>query len=301
MASTSPLENEFTPVSALQVVLLCILFGANPVAVKISLAGFGPLTTAAIRFAVAAVIIFVWAKVTKRSLTVEKKHRMPIVFIGLILTAQISLFYIGMTQTYATHGAILSNLLPFCILIFAHYFVENDRITARKVIGMLMGFSGVAVVLMDKNGMQPGVKFGDLILLGAVMLWSCRIILTKNTVTDCEPFHTVFYPFVFAAPLFLAGGAFFDPKMVIHIDWRIICALLYQIVVVACFGFVIWNTFLKKYGASSLHSFNFIMPIAGVAISALLIGEAITPHLFTALILIVSGLLVIHYRPSHRG
>jgi drug/metabolite transporter (DMT)-like permease len=300
MAPTSPRGNEFTLASALQVVVLCIMFGANPVAVKISLAGFGPLTTAAIRFGVAAVIIFIWAKVTNRPLTVEKKHRVPIAFIGLILTAQICLFYIGMSQTYATHGAILSNLLPFYVLIFAHYFVKNDRITIRKVIGMLMGFSGVAVMLLDKNGMQPGVKAGDFILLVAVLLWSCRIILTKNTVMDCEPFHTVFYPFVFAAPLFLAGGALFDPKMVIHIDLRIISALLYQIVVVACFGFVIWNTFLKKYGASSLHSFNFIMPIAGVCISALLIGEAITPHLFTALVLIASGLLVIHYWPSHR-
>lgn len=299
MAPMSSFEKEFTPASALQVALLCILFGANPVAVKISLAGFGPLTTAGIRFGVAAVIIFIWARVTNRPLTVAKKHRIPLTFIGLILTGQICLFYIGMTKTYATHGAILSNLLPFCVLIFAHYLVKNDRITARKVIGMLMGFSGVAVVLMDKNGMQPGVKSGDFILLGAILLWSCRIILTKITVTDCEPFHTVFYPFVFAAPLFLAGGALFDPKMVIHIDFAVICALLYQIVVVACFGFIIWNTFLKKYGASSLHSFNFIMPIAGVCFSALLIDEAITPHLFTALILIVSGLLVIHYRPSH--
>ena len=68
---------------------------------------------------------------------------------------------------------------------------------------------------------------------------------------------------------------------------------------IASLGFVIWNTFLKKYGASSLHSFVFIMPIAGVCFSGLLLGESITPHLLTAMVLVATGLMVIHFKPSN--
>ena len=54
---------------------------------------------------------------------------------------------------------------------------------------------------------------------------------------------------------------------------------------------------LKKYGAVALHSFVFIMPIAGVILSGLMLGEPITLSLILSLLLIVAGLLVIHVKP----
>ncbi|GAB6909135.1 DMT family transporter [Desulfosarcina cetonica] len=278
-------------------VTLCAIFGANPVAIKISLAGLGPLTTAAARFAIAAIIIFFWAMATRRPLRVPRKHWMPIAAVGGILTAQISLFYVGMTRAPASHGAILSNLLPFFVLIAGHYVLKTERVTVRKLAGMVMAFTGVAVMLVDKSGLQPGVRTGDYIILAALALWAGRIIATKIILADCEPFHLVLYPFVFAAPLFGIGGVLFDPQMIIRLDVPVLLGLAYQSVVVACVGFIAWNTLLKKFGAASLHAFIFIMPIAGVCFSAVLLGEAITPHLLTALVLVVAGLLVIHYRP----
>ena len=62
-------------------------------------------------------------------------------------------------------------------------------------------------------------------------------------------------------------------------------------------GFVAWNTMLKKYGTVSLHSFIFIMPIAGVALGGLVLGEPITVKILLALAFIVSGILVVHWHP----
>ena len=184
--------------------------------------------------------------------------------VGLILTTQMSLFYIGMTKTNASHSALIANLLPFLVLILSHFFIPGDRITPRKMIGMLMGFSGVFLILSDKVGIRSGYQTGDLIVLAAVFMWACRIIFTKKVIQDFEPFHLVIYPFLFAAPLFLTGGVLLDPTMIIRIDQTIICALLYQSIAIASLGFVAWNTLLKTYGAASLHSFVFVMPIAGV-------------------------------------
>jgi drug/metabolite transporter (DMT)-like permease len=66
--------------------------------------------------------------------------------------------------------------------------------------------------------------------------------------------------------------------------------------VTASFGFVTWNTMLQKYGAVALHSFVFIMPIAGVALGGLLLDEPITPKIIIALLLITSGILVVHWK-----
>jgi len=56
---------------------------------------------------------------------------------------------------------------------------------------------------------------------------------------------------------------------------------------------------LKKYGAVSLHSFIFIMPIAGVLLGGLVLGEPITPKILLALLLIVSGIFIVNLKLVH--
>jgi drug/metabolite transporter (DMT)-like permease len=55
---------------------------------------------------------------------------------------------------------------------------------------------------------------------------------------------------------------------------------------------------LQKYRTVSLHSFIFIMPIAGVALGGLVLGEPITVKILLALAFIVSGILVVHWQPK---
>ena len=298
MASLNKVQSEFSPTSAAAIVSLCVVFGANPVAVKISLSGIGPFTNAGLRFAIAVVVIFIWARLTNRSLGIAPGKWRSIIFISLILTAQISLFYLGMTKTNGTHASLIGNLFPFMVLILSHYLIPGDRMTVRKVVGMLFGFSGVLLVLIDKEGIESGLQIGDAILLVAVFFWACRIVFTKKILVECEPFHLVLYPFVFSTPLFFLGGVFFDPHMISELNWKILSALAYQSIMIASLGFVLWNTFLKKYGASSLNSFVFIMPIAGVCFSNLLLGESITPYLLMAMVLVATGLIIIHIRPA---
>ena len=64
----------------------------------------------------------------------------------------------------------------------------------------------------------------------------------------------------------------------------------------ASFCFVAWISLLQKYGAVALHSFIFIMPVSGVVLGGLMLGEPITGNILIALLLIVSGILLIHFK-----
>ena len=102
---------------------------------------------------------------------------------------------------------------------------------------------------------------------------------------------------VFSVPIFFLEAVLWDTPMISKLDFKIVGAVLYQSLVTAAFGFVTWNTLLQKYGAVALHSFIFIMPIAGVTLGGLLLGEPITSKLLIALALIVAGILVVHLKP----
>jgi len=297
MTSQQPSNPELSFTAVLFTIFLCVLFGSNAVAIKIAFSGLGVFTTAAIRFSIAAVAIFLWARITGRSIALKKGQFHQVLIFSVLFTVQLSLFYLGLSKSNASRGTLLSNLLPFFILFLAHFFIPGDRITKRKFFGILLGFTGVVFMFLDEKAMQAGFRTGDIIILCAVTIWSCATIYLKRIIDTFSPFQLVMYSTMFSVPLFLVAALLWDKAMIFQLNAPVIGAILYQSLVTASFGFVAWNTMLKKYGAVSLHSFMFIMPIAGVALGGLVLGEPITLKILLALAFIVFGILVVHWHP----
>ncbi len=286
-------NQELPFIAAVFASLLCITFGANAVAIKISLSGLGPFTTAGLRFSIAAFTICLWGKITQRSFSIKNGQLHQLLILSIFFTVQIFLFYLGLNRTNASRGTLLINLQPFFILFLAHFFIPGDRITKKKILGLSMGFIGMVLVFLGKKGITTDVQIGDFMILTVAFLWACGTVYRKRIIHTFEPFHMVLYPITFSVPIFFIAGFIWDDPMVAFINTKILISLLYQSLITASFGSVAWNYLLKNYGAVSLHSFIFIMPISGVLFGGLILGEPITINLLLALLLIVSGIAVV--------
>ncbi|MDJ0987065.1 MAG: DMT family transporter [Desulfobacterales bacterium] len=276
---------------------LCVIFGSNAVAIKMTFTGLGVFTTAAIRFSIAALAIFIWAKVTGQTIGLKKGQLHQVLILAVLFAIQLSMFYFGLSKSNASRGTLLANLVPFWILFLAHFLIPGDRITGRKFLGILLGFSGVAFMFAETKGVSAGFRIAELIILLATFIWACSVIYLKRIIADFSPFQITLYSMIFSVPIFFLEAFIWDAPMVSQLDSKIIGALLYQSLITAAFGFVAWNTLLQKYGAVALHSFIFIMPISGVALGGVVLGEPITLKILTALALIVAGILVVHLKP----
>lgn len=291
------LSNQDIPLSAaLFTVFLCTLFGANAVAIKYSLSGLGPFSAAGIRFSIAAAAIYFWARFTGRPFALRKGQASQLLFISVVFTLQLGLLYLGLGKTSASRGTLMVNLQPFFLLLLAHWFIPGDRMTKKKILGLIMGAVGMVLVFSGKKGVTVDVQMGDLMILATAFLWAVNTVYTKRIIHLFSPFQMVFYPMLFCIPFFLLAGFLWDGRMIVNLDGKVLSALLYQSLVTASFGFVAWNTMLLKYGAVALHSFIFIMPIAGVLLGGLILGEPITWELVLALVLIVSGIVTVNFR-----
>ncbi len=276
---------------------LCIIFGSNAVAIKFAFSGVGVFTTAAIRFSIAALAIYIWARATGQSLALKKGQLYQLLILAALFALQLSMFYFGLSKSNASRGTLIANLLPFWVLFLAHFFMPGDRITRRKFFGILLGFCGVAFMFAEKKGVTADFRAGELIILSATFIWACSVIYLKRIISAFSAVQITLYSMVFSVPVFFLEALLWDTPMISKLDFKIMGAVLYQSLVTAAFGFVTWNTLLQKYGAVALHSFIFIMPIAGVTLGGLLLGEPITPKLLIALALIVAGILVVHLKP----
>lgn len=294
MTETIPRNDNFSLLAGTCTSFLCVIFGANAVAIKISLSGLGAFTTAAVRFAIASIAIFLWAKATGRPLRPGKGQPQQLLIVAAFFTLQMSLLYLGISKTNVSRTTLLINLQPFFVLFLAHFFIPGDGITLRKILGLVMGFGGVAFVFLEKKGVTADFHTGELMILAASFLWACQVVYTKKIIHTFENFHLVLYPMVFSVPFFSIGGLAWDQAMVIPVSPKVVGALAYQSLVAASLGFVLWNRLLQKYGAVSLHSFIFIMPVAGVLLGGWILDEPISLKIVAALLLIASGILIVH-------
>ena len=289
-------NRELSLKASLLTVFLTILFGANAAAVKISFAGVGVFSTAGLRFGFAAVAIFLWAVCTGLSLRITLKQARSLFVISLLFTVQIALFYIGLDKTTASHTTLIVNLLPFIVLILAHYFIPGEPVTFRKTVGILFGFFGVLLLVFDKEGASADIRTGDFIVLISVSLWGINAVYIKKVIASIHPVLVTLYPMFMAAPCLLLAGYLYDGEMVRYIDLPIVLALFYQSFVTASFGYIAWNTLVREYGTSMVHSFVFLVPISGVFFGVFLLGEPVTSSLLGSIILIVIGIIVINHR-----
>lgn len=296
MIDAAPQNKDFSFLAASFTVFICMLFGANAVAIKISLEGLGVFTTAGIRFGIASVAIFLWARITGRSFEIKKEQFFQLVVIAIVFTVQLSLFYLGLSKSNASRGTLLVNFQPFFTLFLAHFFIPGDRITKRKIMGILLGFAGVAFVFLEKKGVASDFEVGDVMILAAAFLWSCNAVYTKRIISAFKPFQIALFPMIFSVPFFFLEGVLWDHHMIAFINSKIIGAMVYQSLITASFGFVVWNSLLQRYGAVALHSFIFIMPITGVLLGGLILGEPITINILIAMLLIVAGILMTHIK-----
>jgi drug/metabolite transporter (DMT)-like permease len=276
---------------------LCILFGGNAVAIKVSLLGVGAFTAAGIRFAMAAVVISCWARLTGRPLGLKPGQWRPIAVLAAIFTVQLSLIYLGLSCTDAVRAVLIINMQPFFVLLLAHFFIPGDRLTGRKLTGMALGFGGVVVLFLNPAAIRTGFRLGDVIIMAASVLWAVNGVYTKRVIADFRPFQVVLYPMAIGAPLFFTAGFVWDQEMIGRLSASVVTALLYQGLVTASFGFVAWHYLLRRYGVVSMHAFVFLMPVSGVLLGGLILGEPVTPRILAAMVMIAGGILVIHVHP----
>ena len=112
-------------------------------------ASFSQLLFAGWRFALAGVLVLIVAKCKGHRILPVRSEWKPILWISLFQSMiQYICYYIGLSATTGTKGAVLSGTQTFFALIFAHLFLKNDKLTRQKALGCVCGFAGVLVLGM---------------------------------------------------------------------------------------------------------------------------------------------------------
>ena len=279
------------------------LWGGNPVAVKFSLIAFPPLTTAFLRFAIGIACIALWARWRGVRLLPEKGEWRSLWIAALLFAVQITLMNIGFHHTSGAMGSVLIATNPLFAVMFAHFLVAGDRMTAGKALGLLVAMAGTSLALLgdaDLAALDPGAAGNWIVLSSAVML-GLRLSLSARFVRRIDPTRVAMWQMVLSLPLFGAGALLLDEIAWDRVGPGPIAGLLFQGAVIAGVGFTVSYHLMKRYTPSVMMSFNFISPIAGVVFAAWLLGDRIGPLLLAGMGLVAVGLYLVTRRSGTAG
>jgi drug/metabolite transporter (DMT)-like permease len=273
-------------------VLIHVLWGANPVAVKYSLLVFPPLWTAFFRFFIAILCVGIWAKLRGVAFWPRPGEWRPLAFIAALFTVQIGAMNIGFNLTTGSMGSVLIATNPIFAALFAHFLIAGDRLSLAKSVGLLVAFVGTALVFLRGSGdldLTHGT-LGNVILLMSACLLGGRLIVSARVLQRMDEARVVLWQMILSLPLFALGGSLFETIQWQAMAWEPVAGLVYQGVISVSFYL------MKRYTPSVIVSFNFVSPIAGVLLSAWLLGDVITGHLWAGMLLVAIGLFLIARR-----
>lgn len=276
---------------------LTFTWGLNQVAIKAGTAGFSPVCMMALRSGFAALLVFLWCRYRGIPLFDKDGTLGAGLLAGFLFGAEFVLLFIGVDLTTAARSALMINTMPFWILLGGH-FLLGERLTARKLAGLVMAFSGVVLVFTDQLSLpDPAAIRGDALILAGAVFWAATTLVIKRSgLSSARAEKTLLYQLVVSTVMVLpiipfAGPALRDVTMVP------VLAVIFQAAFVVAFTYLIWFSMIRIYPAAGLSSFTFLTPVFGVVCGGLLLGEPLSARIFAAMALIAAGLYIVNRPP----
>jgi len=284
------------PLAAAIVVVLCLSWGFNQVAVKLALHDIPPLIQGAVRSFVAALLVALWAKSRGQALFARDATLWPGLAAGAAFGLEFILIYQGLLYTTATRAVLFLYLAPFFVVLGGRVFLPGDRFSMQQWIGLGLAFVGMLLAFgVPTPALDPRQWIGDIMMAAGGALWAATTLIIKaSRLNRVSSEKVMLYQLVVSAPLLALAAVAVGDKVVRWPDAIAIGSMLYQTVWVVAITFVIWFVLILKYSANRLSAFTFLTPLFGVAAGYLVLGEPITGAFAAAVALVAGGLVLVN-------
>jgi len=278
-------------------VLLCISWGLNQVAIKLALPDIPPLIMAALRSTGGLLVVLAVARVRNVSLFTRDGSLKAGLLAGLLFGIEFVVIYRGLLYTSATRAVIFIYIAPFVVALAS--FRLGERLGPIQWGGLALSFAGVALAIgVPQAGVDARVIMGDILVVIGGVLWAATTIVVKLTPLLRVPAEkTLAYQLAVSIPILVVAAVAFGERLPGLPGKVAAISLVYQTFWVVGLTFLCWFMLVRKFSASKLSAFTFMTPLFGVAAGHFVLNDTLTPAFAAAAVLVIAGLVLVN-RPA---
>ena len=289
-AGPGPAAGRLPPLDLLAALTVVTLWGLNFVAAKIALAALPPFLVTSIRFIAVGLLL---APVFR-----PRRDQLPaLAAVAMVLgIGHFGLLFLALKNLDAGSAAVTIQLgVPFSVLLA--WVVFRDRPGGRRLAGIALAFSGVAVLAGDPGRPNLGPL---LVVVLSISLWAVANILVKR-LGAISPLVLNGWVSLLAAPVMVALSLTFEHGQAASMaaaGWRPWAGVAFTILFSSIVAYSLWYRLLGRHAVSRVVPFTLLGPVVGFLGGVLVLGEAVTVYKVVGGLLTVAGVAVIELLPG---
>lgn len=279
-------------IKPLSFALLCAIWGSTWLVIKEGYGGLGPFNVASVRFLLAG-LVFVPIALALRVRAPRGKEWGVVAAAGVLLfAADYGLIYWGEQRLDSGLTAVLFAILPLSTAILAHLYVPGERLSARKLVGILVAILGVAVLFAGNLRLDASLAVPMLAIVGSTLFAAGASVITKRHGHDLHPAALnagamILGGIVLAGVSIATGDGYSIPTS--RGPWL---AIAYLALAGSVVTFLIYFWLMKTWSATSLSFVSVSTPVTALALGALVRGEALGLSVIAGTALIIAGVAI---------
>ena len=252
------------------------------------------LMFAGVRFVIAGLMVFCFAWVKNLRVPKVPKGRIGgVLLYGAVQTGLMYICnYIGVANTTATKTSVITAASAFFAVLFAPLFFREERLTALKIVGVVVGMAGI--VLVNNSALGGFTLAGEGLVLLATLLNTAGGFIGKR-VSKGVVYESTAFQLAFGGAMILIVGLCMGGGFVLSLQSVL---LVLYLAFVSAAAFTLWTALLVLHEAGRIMVFNLLIPVFGAVWSFLILGERqIFESLFmVSVLLIAAGIVLVNVR-----
>lgn len=283
--------------------LLCLIWSMQQVALKATAADIAPVLQLAIRSGVGAALVILFMLSRGQDLPFRPAQFRtgawrPGLVVGLLFAFEFLFVGEGLRHTSASHMVVFLYTAPVFAALGLHMLLPAERLGRLQWVGIGIAFAGIAIAFFGRDGgdsAEPAAAtlLGDFLgLLGGLFWGATTVVVRATRLTHRPAAETLLYQLVGAFVILgiasvLLGQTGFNPTPLA------LTALAFQAIFVSFVSYLVWFWLLRRYLAAPLGIFSFFTPLFGVILGAWLLGEPIERSFVLGALMVVSGITLV--------
>ena len=286
-------------------VVLGFFWGSSYIFIKIGVeAGLTPFTLVMLRLFFGLALLATVARIAREPLPREARtYGHLIVMATFNIVVPFSLITWAETSVDSALAATLTAAVPLFVIVIAALFLRDERITANRVAGLVVGFVGVAILVgFDPTALTSGNFASEIALVGATISYAVGAVYARRNIHGLRPMIPALFQvgfafaivtvlaFVFERPLAVFGSM--TPTSLFAVIWLGLLG--------SGLAYLLFFRILSVWGATRTSMVAYLLPVYGIALGALVLHENVDGRLLIGTALVIGGVALVNSRYGAR-
>ena len=284
---------------------LTLIWGTTWAAISISLRGIPPFTGVALRFAIAAALLVVYARLAGIPLAPANRRAKRLRVLHALLTFCGSYGVVFWAEQWvpSSLASVLFATFPLMVAALAHFVLPDERMTTTAFVGSVLGLGGIGVIFAEDFDLLGGpmVAVASLVMLVSPLVGAVVSVAVKRWGSGTNPVSFNAVAMVYAAAIMGVFAAVAERHRPVVFDPAPVAALLYMAIAGTAVTFPLYFWLLEHMEARQVALIGYGTPVVALFLGVVFMGEPITARTMAGSAMVVVGVAVASHLRGGKG